>query len=145
MAAMNKAKTYHANTPETDKNEFRNTHAGYSIKKFPPFGKRLDALRHRGLVPLMRVIVATDWRLGRAFPRIIVTPDALVENLKFNYLAGLHVQIVHHDLDSRFLESLIIEILSIKPASLATFNMDSVNQGKPAFKLIFSNTLMEVV
>ena len=69
------------------------------VKKFPPYGKKLDDFRRRGLIPKNRVIVATDWKIGKLFPRIIVMPDAQVTSLRFNYLSGLHVQIVHFDHD----------------------------------------------
>lgn len=113
------------------------------IKRFPIFGKRLDELRKSGLIPARRVIVATEWHIGKLYPRIIVTPDIPVTSLRFNYLSGLHVQIVHFDRDEPILSDLITEILLIQPATLSTFNMDAVKQGKPAFKMIFSQSVME--
>jgi hypothetical protein len=131
--------------PPLERMAFENTQRNnYTTKKFPPFGKQLDELRRKGLIPAKRVIVATDWSIGKIFPRIIVTPDAPVANLRFNYLVSLHVQIVHYDHDSQILESLITEILSIQPESLSAFNMSAVKRGEPAFKMIFSKSIMEV-
>lgn len=114
------------------------------IRKYhPPYGKKLDDLRKRGLIPNRRVIIATSWNIGKLYPRIVITRDQPVTSLQFNYLSGLHVQIVHFDHDNHILESLITEILSIQPATLAAFNMDTVKRGEPAFKVIFSKSIME--
>lgn len=113
------------------------------IRKYPPYGKKLDDLRRQGLIPAMHVIVTTDWKLGAAYPRIVITQEQPVTSLQFNYLSGLHVQIVHYDHDNRILESLITQILSIQPESLSVFNMDAVKRGEPAFKMIYSKSVME--
>lgn len=115
------------------------------IRKYPTFGQRLDELRRKGLIPAMRVIVATDWKLSAAYPRIVITLEKPITSLQFNYLSGLHVQIVHFDNDQHILESLITEILAIQPASLATFNMSAVTRGEPAFHIIHrrSQSVME--
>ena len=115
----------------------------YTTKRFPAFGKQMAHLRRKGLMPARRVIVATDWNIGKAFPRIMVTEETPVTNLRFNYLAGLNVQIVHFDRDEFILPDLITEIVKIKPATLTTFNMSAVKAGKPAFRLIFSQSVME--
>lgn len=112
-------------------------------KRYPAYGKKLDDLRKRGLTPTKRVIVATEWKIGKLYPRIIITPDSPVNNLRFNYLAGLHVEIVYFDRDESILTDLIAEILAIKPATLSAFNMDAVKQGKPAFKLIYTQSTKE--
>ena len=115
----------------------------YTTKKFPPYGKKLNHLRRSGLIPTKRIIVTTAWEIGKVYPRIIITPDSPVNNLQFNYLVGLHVQIVYFDRDESILDDLITEILAVKPATLSAFNMDAVKQGKPAFKLIYSQSTME--
>ena len=120
---------------------FISTHT--DSKRFPPFGKRLDEIRKRGLIPNRRVIVATDWSIGKLYPRIIVTPDAPVSSLRFNYLSGLHVPIFYFDCDEPIMSVLVAEILAIQPATLATFNMSAVKRGEPAFKLIYSKFAME--
>jgi len=128
--------------PPLERMALENTPLSYKLK-FPPFGKRLDDLRRAGKIPAMRVIVATDWSIGKLFPRIVITDELPAASLRFNYLSGLHVQIVYFDRDNQLLESLITEILSIQPATLSALNMDAVKQGKPAFKLIFSHSAME--
>jgi len=128
--------------PPLERAASKNAHPNLT-RKYPPYGKKLDDLRRRGLVPAMRVIVTTDWKIGGAFPRIIITDDTPVTCLQFNYLNGLYVEVVHYDHDNHILESLITEILSIQPATLSAFNMDAVKQDKPAFKLIFSKSVME--
>lgn len=112
-------------------------------KRYPAYGKKLDDLRKRGLIPAKRVIVTTEWKIGKVYPRIIITPDLPVNNLQFSYLAGLHVEIVYFDRDESILADLITEILAVKPATLSAFNMDAVKQGKPAFKLIYTQSTME--
>lgn len=115
-------------------------------RKFPPFAKRLNDLRRTGKIPAKRIIVATDWSLGKGlFPRIIVTQEQPAASLQFNYLAGLHVQIVCHDRDAAILPDLVAEILSVQPTTLSIFDMSAVKQGKPAFRLIFSQSEMEVL
>ncbi len=52
-------------------------------RKYPPFGKKLDELRRRGLIPAMRVIVTTDWKLGAAYPRIVITQEQPLTRLRF--------------------------------------------------------------
>ena len=128
--------------PPLGRTASENAHSNF-IRKFPPFGRQLHELRRKGLIPAQRVIVTTDWSIGRLFPRIIVTPDTPVSNLQFNYLSGLHVQIVYFDRDEPILSDLIAEILSIQPATLAAFNMSAVKRKEPAFKLIFSQSDLE--
>ena len=128
--------------PPLGRTASENAHPNHT-RKYPPFGKKFDEMRRRGLIPAMRVIVTTDWKLGAAFPRIVVTQEQPVTSLQFNYLSGLHVQIVHYDHDNQILESLITEIQTIQPESLSVFNMDAVKQGKRAFKMIYSKSVME--
>lgn len=108
----------------------------YYTKKFPPYGKIINEMRKNGRVPAKRVIVTTDWKLGAVFPRIIIPKDQPVTNLHFQYLAGLHTQIVYHDDDASIMPDLTAEILAVKPASLAVFNMDAVARREPAFSMI---------
>lgn len=112
-------------------------------RKFPPYGKKLADLRSIGLVPRLRVVVVTDWRIGKIYPRIIVAPGTPPDSLRFDYLAGLHVQIAHFDRDRPVLDSLTQEILAVHPALLTAFNIDAVKRGAPASKLIFSKLAAE--
>ena len=115
----------------------------FTTKKFPPFGKRLDELRRKGLIPVMRVIVTTDWKLGAAYPRIVIARDQPVTSLRFDYLTRLHVQIVYYDHDASILPNLTAEIQSVNPATLAVFNMSAVKRGEPAYTMIYSQAEME--
>ncbi len=119
------------------------TQFNYNTKRLPPFGKRLDYLRRHGMVPRLRIVVATNWEIGKLFPRVIVSPDTNVHSLRFDYLASLHVQIVYFDRDKSILADLITEILAVKPATLSAFNMDAVKQGKRASRLIYSDAKKE--
>lgn len=128
------------------KGEFGNTsRSNYTTKKYPPFGKRLGEMRRKGLIPLMRVIVATQWHIGKAFPRIVIPQGQSVINLRFEYLAGLHVQIVYYDHDASILPDLTAEIQSINPATLAVFNMSAVKRGDPAYTMIYSQSEMKEI
>lgn len=118
--------------------------SGKSFKTWPAYGKKLDELRRKGLIPAMRVIVTTNWSIGKLFPRIIITPGTPASSYKFNYLVGLHVQIVYFDHDAAMLPSLTTEIMLIKPATLAVFNMDAVKRGEPAYTMLYSQSVIEV-
>lgn len=111
-----------------------NNHHGDNNKKFPPYGKKLDELRQKGLVPVQRVIVSTDWSLGAAYPRIVIPADAKPEQLQFRYLAGLHVQIVHHAGEAELVRGLVDEILKVKPKILTLFNFDVAQQKNPEYR-----------
>lgn len=117
--------------------------SNYSTKRYPPYGKKLDNLRRRGLVPKLRVVIATDWKIGKLFPRVVITPDQDVHNLRFEYLCGLHVQIAFFE-DDHHIDRLINEVISVRPATLQTFNFDAI-KGERAAKLIYSDAEMGVV
>ncbi|SEP71762.1 hypothetical protein [Nitrosomonas ureae] len=105
----------------------------YITKKFPPYGRRFDELRRNGLVPVQRVIVSTDWKLGAAYPRIVIPVDANIDKLIFSYLAGLPVQIVHHAGEAELVSNLIDAILKVKPKILTVFNFDVAQQNDPTY------------
>lgn len=108
----------------------------YSPKVFPPYGKRLDDIRRSGLIPDNRIIVSTDWKIGKAYPRIVIEKNMNISELRFEYLAGLNVQITYFEHDANILPDLIEALMQVKPATLTTFNMSAAKSGKPAFKLI---------
>lgn len=119
------------------KGEFGNTtQSNYSTKKFPPYGKQLDELRRKGLIPVQRVIVSTDWKLGAAYPRIVIPTEAKVDKLIFSYLTGLSVQIVHHAGEADLVSNLIEEILKVKPKVLTLFNFDVAQQKDPRYSAV---------
>jgi len=107
-----------------------------SARRFPPYGKQLNDLRSKGLVPAMLIIVSTDWRLGAAFPRIVIPGDADVSLLIFDYLAGLNVEIVHHTNEAELVSALIDAILAVKPKFLSLFNYDVAKQKDHEFPAI---------
>lgn len=107
-----------------------------SARVYPPYGKQLNDLRQIGLVPSQRIIVTTDWKLGAAYPRIVIPAGAQIEQLIFNYLAGLCVQIVSHNGEGDLVSSLIIEILKVKPKVLTLFNFDIAQQKNPKYSAI---------
>lgn len=110
-----------------------------TAKRYPPYGKQLDELRRKGLVPNQRVIVTTDWELGKLFPRIVIPHTELIERLNFSYLAGLGVQIVYHDCDVDLVMKLADEVLKINPKCLVLFNYDLAklaNREQSAFTVI---------
>lgn len=105
-------------------------------KRFPPFGRRLEEIRNKGMIPAKRVIVTTDWSVGKIFPRIIIAPDVPASDLQLRYLSGLHVQVAYYDRDAAILPGLITEILTAKPATLSVFSMSAAIRGEPAFHVI---------
>ncbi len=123
---------------KTDLNQAVNTNY-FTTKRYPAYGKQLDELRRNGLVPAQRVVATTDWRLGAAYPRIVIPADAKVDQLIFAYLAGLSVQIVHHEGEAELVSNLIDEILKVRLRILTLFNFDVAQQNDPqysAFTLI---------
>jgi len=112
-----------------------------NIRRFPAFGRQIDEIRKRGLIPNRRVIICFDWEIGKAFPRIVITKECPPERVEFKYLSGLHCQIVFYDRDIPYLNGLIREVLKIKPASLAVFGMDCVGRREPAFQMIHMEAL----
>lgn len=102
-------------------------------KRYPPFGKQLDELRRNGLIPAQRVIVTTDWKLGAAFPRIVIPAGVNVQQLNFTYLAALSVQIVHHEGEAELVSNLIDEILKVEPRILTVFNFDVAQKNGPRY------------
>jgi hypothetical protein len=105
-------------------------------KRFPPFGKQLNDLRQKGMVPAMRVVVTTDWKLGGAYPRIVMPSGTDVSLLNFDYLAGLNVQIVHHANEAELVSTLTDAILAVKPKTLVLFNFDQAKQKDREFSAI---------
>ncbi|MEO9061146.1 MAG: hypothetical protein ABI270_03775, partial [Nitrosospira sp.] len=64
-------------------------------KRFPPYGKQLMQLRQSGKIPARTVMVTFDWKLARAYPRIVISDDTPAAKLNFDYLAGLPVEVVY--------------------------------------------------
>lgn len=73
-------------------------------KRFPPYGKKLMSLRIAGKIPRRMVVVVFDWKLARAWPRIVIPDDMSYEGLNFDYLSGLPVEIAHRSKDTHKVE-----------------------------------------
>ena len=102
----------------------------------PPYGRQLDELRRKGLIPVQRVIVSTDWKLGAVYHRIVIPNDAKVDQLIFSYLSGLSVQIVHHAGEAELVSNLVDAILKVKPKHLVLFNFDIAKQEDPTYSAV---------
>ncbi len=99
-------------------------------KQYPAFGKRLMLIRQTGKVPSKVVMVVFNWKLGRAYPRIIITEDTNTETLEFGYLSGIPVQIVYCSQDAGRVDAVAQAILAVNPSYLSTFALDLVDIGK---------------
>jgi hypothetical protein len=127
---LNNKKAVSANTAPYKSNLSRNN------KRFPAFGKELFELRCAGKVPTKIVQVVFSWHLAKAWPRLVITDDALPSELDFRCLAGLPVQISYHNRDAHRIDSLVQEILKVRPSWLATFALDLVGGDVPAYAII---------
>jgi hypothetical protein len=105
---------------------FQKIHPHY--KCLPAYGKQLTEMRRSGKIPARMVIVTFDWRLARAYPRIVIAEDAIPKDLNFSYLAGLPVQIVYRSKDAHKIHAVVEEILKINPCFLATFAVDRAGE-----------------
>jgi hypothetical protein len=98
-------------------------------KKFPPYGKQLMQLRKQGQIPRKILQVVFDWKIARAYPRIIIQEEVKPEDLEFCYLAGLPVQVVFSKSEAHRVNGLVDEILKVKPLYLFTFGLDLLDVG----------------
>jgi hypothetical protein len=101
-------------------------------KTFPPYGKKLFELRKRGKIPRKILQVVFDWKIARAYPRIIIQEEVNPEDLEFCYLAGLPVQIVFKQQDADRVNAVTNEILKANPLYLFTFGLDLLDVGARA-------------
>ena len=58
------------------------------LLKLPPYGAQRMAERERGLAPRW-LCVALDWRLGHAWPRIVIPADLRIAELDLRFVAGV--------------------------------------------------------
>ena len=105
---------------------FQKIHPHY--KRLPAYGKQLTEMRRSGKVPARMIIVTFDWKLARAYPRIVIVDEAVPAELNFNYLAGLPVQIVYRSKDAHKIHAVVEEILKVNPCFLATFAIDRAGE-----------------
>lgn len=72
-------------------------------KKLPAYGRALlDAQRQGFNVPWL--CISLDWNLGRAFPRVVITPDTQAHELDFRLVRGLGCMVAHRGETSRALD-----------------------------------------
>jgi len=83
-------------------------------------------------------MVVFDWKLARAWPRIVITADMRVSELNFIFLAGLPVQVVYRSEDAHRVNTIVELILKANPCFLATFCLDLIDTGCNARTLIRS-------
>ena len=100
-----------------------------NYKRLPPYGKQLMTIREAGKAPARMVIVAFDWDLGKAYPRIIIPDNPTPAEIEFRFLAGLPVQIPYRNKDAHRVDALIQEIAKVNPCFLATFALDLAGTG----------------
>lgn len=100
-----------------------------NYKRLPPYGKQLMAIRQAGKAPVRMVIVAFDWDLARAYPRIIIPNDLTPAEIEFRFLAGLPVQITYRGKDAHRVDAVAQEIVKVNPCFLAIFALDLAGTG----------------
>jgi hypothetical protein len=98
-------------------------------KKFPAYGKKLFELRKRGKIPRKILQVVFDWKIARAYPRIIIQEEVKPEDLEFCYLAGLPVQVVFSKSEAHRVDGFSQEILKVNPSFLCTFGLNLLDVG----------------
>ncbi|SEO37060.1 hypothetical protein SAMN05216404_11920 [Nitrosospira multiformis] len=98
-------------------------------KRLPPYGKQLMSIREVGKAPSRMVVVAFDWDLGKAYPRIIIPNDLTPAEIEFRFLAGLSVQITYRSKDAHRVDAVAQEVAKVNPCFLATFALDLAGTG----------------
>lgn len=100
-----------------------------NYKRLPPYGKQLMTIRQAGKAPARMVIVAFDWDLAHAYPRIILPDNLTPTEIDFRFLAGLPVQITYRSKDAHRVDAVVQEIAKVNPCFLATFALDLAGTG----------------
>ena len=108
------------NAPAATEARF-DTDLNRNYKRLPPYGKQLMTIRQAGKAPSRMVIVAFDWDLARAYPRIIIPDNLPPTEIEFKFLAGLPVQITYRGKDAHRVDAVAQEIAKVNPCFLATF------------------------
>lgn len=76
---------------------------GDQRRRLPAFGRELVAAQRKGLnVPWL--LIALDWNLGRAFPRVVVPVEVQARELDMRLARGLGCMIAHRGEASRALD-----------------------------------------
>lgn len=92
--------------------------------RLPPYGKALAAMRRAGQVPAQDIVIALDWNLGAAFPRVVVPDDLPVEKIDLSFIAGLWVIIAYRKAQAYMVGTLAQHALRFQPKALQTINID---------------------
>ena len=98
-------------------------------KVFPPYGKKLFELRKKGQIPSKLLMVVFNWKLARAYPRIVLTEEIKPQETEFKYLAGIPVQIVFSEKEADRVNGFSQEILKVNPSFLSTFGLHLLDVG----------------
>lgn len=106
------------------------------MKYLPAYAKKIIELRKLGRVPANRVIISFDWKIGRIYPRIVITNKYPIQDFEFSFLAGLPVEISYEEKDAYRITELAHEVLKANPVWLATFALHLVGSGNPAFTIL---------
>lgn len=73
-------------------------------RRLPAYGRELVEAQRRGLnVPWL--LIALDWSLGRACPRVVVPSDAQIAEIDFGLVRGLGCMVVHRGESTRALDT----------------------------------------
>ena len=107
-----------------------------TLCRFPAYGKQLLEMRLSRKIPSRMVMVVFDWELAKAYPRIVVSNNIPPEDLNFNYLAGLPVEIIYRGSDSHRVDELAEIILRVNPCFLASFGLDLIDTSSTVRVLI---------
>ena len=98
-------------------------------KRYPPYGRQIMELRKRGKMPSKLLMMVFEWKLARAYPRIVISEDTKPNETEFRYLAGIPVQIIFSEKEAHRVNELAQEILKVQPSFLATFGLHLLDVG----------------
>jgi hypothetical protein len=74
-----------------------------AAKRLPAYGRDLVAMQRAGH-NVGWLCIATEWHLGRALPRVVVTDDTDIANLDLSIVAGLECTVAHEGQTGRALD-----------------------------------------
>jgi hypothetical protein len=94
------------------------------MKLLPAYAKQILKMRQDGNIPSRMVIIVFDWKLARAWPRLVIPDDVDYQNLNFNYLAGLAVEIAYRNKDAHKVPVVSQDILAVNPSFLSILGLD---------------------
>ena len=71
--------------------------------RLPAYGRDLLALQRSGR-NVEWLVISLSFDLGRALPRVVVTPDTDIADLDFRFVAGLECTVAHEGEEKRALD-----------------------------------------